>query len=119
MLALGNGGNSRSRRDSSGSSGRRMPERTRSFKSKVVSATRLHAGRHHDLSDSSGYDSDESLPSPQKKPTRSTSRAKLQSVAKASLYVAAKQPPWVVRSVTFSFLWDFSRFHGTNREIRD
>eukprot|EP01052_Picozoa_sp_SAG31_P028363 SAG31_NODE_2730_length_5177_cov_2.436392_4_plen_95_part_00 len=24
-----------------------------------------------------------------------------------------------VRGVTFSFLWDFSRFHGTNREIRD
>eukprot|EP01052_Picozoa_sp_SAG31_P018729 SAG31_NODE_1339_length_8727_cov_6.433125_7_plen_183_part_00 len=24
-----------------------------------------------------------------------------------------------VRSVTFSFLWDFSRFHGTNREMRD
>eukprot|EP01052_Picozoa_sp_SAG31_P019007 SAG31_NODE_1369_length_8611_cov_3.505169_2_plen_82_part_00 len=25
----------------------------------------------------------------------------------------------VVRSFTFSFLWDFSPFHGTNREIRD
>eukprot|EP01052_Picozoa_sp_SAG31_P030906 SAG31_NODE_3217_length_4537_cov_1.607481_5_plen_90_part_00 len=24
-----------------------------------------------------------------------------------------------VRSVTLSFLWDFSRFHGTDREIRD
>eukprot|EP01052_Picozoa_sp_SAG31_P039231 SAG31_NODE_5399_length_2555_cov_1.499797_4_plen_120_part_00 len=23
-----------------------------------------------------------------------------------------------VRGVTFSFLWEFSRFHGTNREIR-
>eukprot|EP01052_Picozoa_sp_SAG31_P043362 SAG31_NODE_7199_length_1758_cov_44.919228_1_plen_72_part_00 len=25
----------------------------------------------------------------------------------------------IVRGVTFSFLWDFSRFHGTDREIRD
>eukprot|EP01052_Picozoa_sp_SAG31_P018513 SAG31_NODE_1314_length_8851_cov_7.233318_4_plen_90_part_00 len=25
----------------------------------------------------------------------------------------------LVRGVAFSFLWDFSRFHGTNREIRD
>ena len=24
-----------------------------------------------------------------------------------------------VRSVTFSFLWDFSRFHVTNRDLRD
>eukprot|EP01052_Picozoa_sp_SAG31_P042549 SAG31_NODE_6790_length_1887_cov_1.833333_1_plen_119_part_00 len=28
-------------------------------------------------------------------------------------------PKATVRSVTFSFLWDFSRFHGTDREIRD
>eukprot|EP01052_Picozoa_sp_SAG31_P027328 SAG31_NODE_2549_length_5519_cov_2.816605_2_plen_66_part_00 len=27
--------------------------------------------------------------------------------------------PLPVRGVTFSFLWGFSRFHGTNREIRD
>eukprot|EP01052_Picozoa_sp_SAG31_P003896 SAG31_NODE_154_length_22184_cov_25.917142_18_plen_146_part_00 len=30
-----------------------------------------------------------------------------------------KFPDSTVRDVTFSFLWDFCRFHGTNRELRD
>ena len=51
----------------------------------------------------SGYESDDSLISPKRGGggsaaalKRSASKAKLQSVAKASLYIAAHQPPWVV-----------------------
>eukprot|EP01052_Picozoa_sp_SAG31_P028827 SAG31_NODE_2815_length_5045_cov_3.196522_6_plen_121_part_00 len=55
-------------------------------------------------------------PDPLGRQTIGTPYALATKVAEIS---AARTRVSEVRGVTFSFLWDFSRFHGTDREIRD